>query len=452
MSSPRLVPSDVLGDERLALLDAASARSLRWGEVAELAARVGGALEARHGPGARLAATLRADLPSSVLLFACLERGLELLPLHPRFTERERQQAISRFGPTLVEPFPLEEAARLPPPRAPAGGAGGGVLVLTSGSSAVPKAAVLSRAALAASARAAGAVLPLAPGDRALAALPLAHVGGLSILTRALASGSSVVLAERLDAVGTLDALRRFAVTRVSVVPTSLARLLDADRGELAGPSAILVGGAACPAPLLEACAARSIRALATYGLTEASSQVATQRPGDPRIVARGVGPPLPGVLVSVAEGRVRVGGPTLFSGYAGLPGAPLDRARDAEGLFDTGDLGRLEDGVLVIEGRAGDLLVTGGENVSPAEVEERLLATGRLLEVAVVGRDDPLWGQRVVAIVVPREPERFEPDRDLAGALGELAPFKRPKQVQVLRELPRLPSGKVDRRALARG
>jgi len=414
---------------------------LSWDQAARLATNLGAHLAGHR----RVAARLACDTPSVLLVLACLERGIELAPLHPRLTSAETERTLGRLRAdhVLASAPPLSELRDLPDAVPSGPGTDGAFVVSTSGSSAEPKGVLLSRAALVASARAAAANVPLGPADRTLACLPLAHVGGLSIVTRALVSGSSIVLVPEFDPGRVLAAISSERVTRASFVPTMLARLLDVDRGELSSPGAILVGGAACPSSVLETCAARGVRALPTYGLTEMASQVATRRPGT---TSRGVGPPLPGVDVAIRSGRIHVRGPMRMSGYDGA-----DPVFDDEGFFDTQDLGELAgDGSLVVLGRADDVIVTGGENVSPSEVEAALVASGAALEAAVVGEPDATWGQRVVAFVVPRRPD-FDPDRDLAAALAELASFKRPRMIRVRSALPRLASGKVDRAALRR-
>jgi O-succinylbenzoic acid--CoA ligase len=239
-------------------------------------------------------------------------------------------------------------------------------------------------------------------------------------------------------------------------VPTMLRALLERDAGSaLARPRAVLVGGAACPMPLLEQCAARRVRAVTTYGLTEACSQVTTQRlrEGEHLAAEPGSGAPLEGVALSVVDdagralppdtvGRIRVRGPTLMQGY--FRHEPL-----APGAwFETGDLGALDgEGRLFVHARRTDLVVSGGENVYPAEVEQALEACPGVGQALVFGVADERWGQRVAAVLVPSDPARGLDEGAVYEALAaRLAGYKRPKSVCVVDALPLLGNGKVDR------
>lgn len=321
------------------------------------------------------------------------------------------------------------------------------VIVPTSGSTGRRKLAVLSRRALAAAAAASHAILPLGPEDRWLLAMPLAHVGGLSIVTRALAARATVALVPEgpLDAGAVGLALERCRVTVASFVPTMLDRVLESAGGGRPPRHlrAVLVGGAAASPALLERAWRAGWPVRATYGLTETSAQVATAEGGARARAAR----PLPGVEVSVrADGRVRVAGPTLFDGY--LTDAGIDDARDADGFFVTDDFGALDaDGRLSILGRTGELIVSGGENVYPAEVEAALDGAAGVERIAVFGAPDERWGEIVCAAVVARSFDRARFD---AEARARLAPHARPRMVVEVTELPLTASGKLDRAALA--
>jgi O-succinylbenzoic acid--CoA ligase len=236
-------------------------------------------------------------------------------------------------------------------------------------------------------------------------------------------------------------------VTLLSVVPAQLAQLLD--RSPVWNPPAfvraILVGGAPTPAALLNQAADRGWPVLTTYGLTEACSQVATQRPGTVNRGDLGSGRPLPGIEVRIVDGSIQVRGRTLFARYLPAGGAPLD----AEGWFTTGDEGRLDDaGNLHVLGRRDDAIITGGEKVLPHEVEEALRSCPGVADACVLGAPDPTWGQIVSALIVPREAP--PPTAALAHELARLAPYKRPRRLAFATALPMSPSGKLDRRAAA--
>ncbi|MCZ7685002.1 MAG: AMP-binding protein [Sandaracinaceae bacterium] len=293
------------------------------------------------------------------------------------------------------------------------------VIVFTSGTSGVPKGVCLSRAALVAATEAHAAALPWMERDRWLLAMPLAHVGGLLVVLRCLAARRAVVLGpDRFEPRALLEAAARGEATLMSLVPTMLERLLPAPPP----PSvrAVLLGGAACPPELLARGAPPAGRCSPTYGLSECTAQVCTQRLGGER--ARGVGPPLPGIEVRVREGVIEVRGPTRMDGYLDEP--PLAR----EEWVRTGDLGALDgEGLLLVFGRADDVIVTGGENVDPLAVEEALRAHPEVDAACVVGVDDVRWGQAVVALIVARDPAsppvRRSPALAPRGTRGELRP-----------------------------
>jgi O-succinylbenzoic acid--CoA ligase len=314
-------------------------------------------------------------------------------------------------------------------------------ILFTSGTSGTPKGAILTAEAFVASAAASAQNLGWLANDRWIACMPLCHVGGLSILTRCLLARRAVVLHPRFDADSVLESIEARGGSFLSVVPTMLRALLEADRrGTLARLRAVLVGGAAAPPPLLEECQARGLRALATYGLTEACSQVTAQRLADAPS-SRGSGPPLPGTSVRIDRGRILVAGPTLMRGYLGQPELP------PAAWFDTGDLGELDDrGHLLVHARRTDLVVTGGENVYPAEVEAALESCPGVHRAAVFGVPDDRWGEIVAAAIEPG-PGGAPTLEALAAALVPLlAPFKRPRRVCFVPRLPAVGPDKPDR------
>lgn len=242
--------------------------------------------------------------------------------------------------------------------------------------------------------------------------------------------------------------MERDEVTLLSVVPTMLGRLMRARGGSWTphpALRAILVGGASWPAPLRAEAARRGLPAIATYGCTEACSQVTTQALSD--VGQPGSGRPLPGVRIRLREGEIQVHGDTLMDGYVGQPGDSQPFTDD--GWLRTGDLGELRaDGQLDVIGRADDRIVTGGENVVPGEVERWLRTVPGIVDACVFGVPDADWGA-VVAAAVVAGPEPFSDDVLRDRMRHELAPHKRPKRVAVLDALPLNRSGKVDRGAV---
>ncbi len=358
-------------------------------------------------------------------VLASLQARRPVRLVHPRWTEAERRR------------LPTEDVASIGDTAA---------IVFTSGTTGRPKGARLGRAALIAAAEASAARLGWREDDRWLLDLPLAHVGGLSILTRCLAARRCLVLPEPggFSPERFLRSVEAHRVTLASVVPTMLKRLLEATPAPPPSLRAVLVGGAALDPGLRRRARDAGWPILATYGLTEACAQVATERPGEP---SAGVGPPLPGVELRIVDGGIQLRGPTLFSGYVGEP----ERPRDA--WYPTGDLGRLDaDGHLHVHARRSDLVVSGGENVYPAEVEAALRGLPEVEDALVFGLPDAEWGQIVAAAVVARGSRRPSLESVRAALVGVLADYKRPRHLCWLARLPLGRTGKPDREAARRG
>lgn len=383
------------------------------------------------------------DLPTAVTIHAHMAMGTPMLLLHPRLTARERQALIQAAEVAAPNQPPSQDDVRTL------------AIVHTSGSSGTPKGVVLSRRAFAASAAASAANLGWEEADRWLLPLPLAHVGGLSILTRCLLARRPAVLAPSPEPRALMEAVRRHRVTLMSLVPTVLTRLLDLDPP--APPPdhlrAVLLGGAAASPALLRRAADAGWPVLTTYGLTEACSQVTTQRLGTINRGEAGSGPPLPGIELRIGDDdAIHVRGPTLFSGYVPAGDDPfLD-----DGWFPTGDHGRLDahDNLHVL-GRRGDRIVTGGENVDPVEVEQALERLPGVREACVFGVADEEWGEVVCAALVVEEeragPEGAALESAVRTLRDRLAPFKLPRRLAVVESLPKNPTGKLDRPEAAR-
>jgi O-succinylbenzoic acid--CoA ligase len=344
-------------------------------------------------------------------------------------------------GGEAVAPLDCEQP---PPPRDPGPGQ---VVLTTSGSTGTPKWVQLSAAALTASAVATHARLG-GPG-RWLLALPAQHVAGLQVLVRATLAGSQLAA---LDLRGGFDPAAFGTAARslvcesgrcyTALVPTQLARLLDTDPGPVTGFDAVLLGGSTPPAELLRRAQTAGVRVVTTYGMTETAGGCVYD------------GRPLDGMQVRVdgpeaGTGRVELAGPMLATGYLDAPEDTAAAFRD--GWFRTSDLGQLDgQGQLQVLGRADDVVVTGGLNVAPADVEDVLTGMPGVAAACVVGLPDSKWGERVTAVVVPVDPGRPpDPGALRAAARRLLTGAQTPKEIVLFDSLPLRGVGKPDRSAV---
>jgi O-succinylbenzoic acid--CoA ligase len=405
------------------------ARAYTFAEVAQLARERSGSLarDARERTPYPLVG--ESTLEAVVTLYALLELRVPALLLHPRLAGAERAALVALAA--RLGPIPHEDAA---------------AVVFTSGTSGEPRGVVLTRTAFVASARASAANLGWRDDDCWLACMTTAHVGGLSILTRCLAARRAVALEPRFDAAMFAAWIDDHRATLASVVPTMLARALDANPtwNAPAHLRAILVGGAAAPAPLLARAAERRLPLVTTYGSTETCSHVAATR-YDNRYALRddAAGEPLPGVEIRVVDGRIHVRGAMLMAGYWDAP------ALAPHAWFDTGDAGFLDArGALHVLGRGCDVIVTGGENVHPAEVERVLQSVPGVAAAGVFGVADDVWGETVAAALVI-EGEAPSDAALVAHVDARLARYKRPRRVCIVGALPQTRAGKLDRDAL---
>jgi len=346
------------------------------------------------------------------------DAGDALLPVDPRLPAPAVDALIERLAPTVVIDADGDEHRRGAGRTTDDGDA---LVVATGGSTGEPKGVVLTHAALTAASAASSRRLDVDPDtDHWLGCLPLAHVGGLGVVIRALHTGTPLTLAARPDAATFADALDAGA-TLTAVVPTVLGRT------DLSGFRRVLVGGAAPPSGLPG-------NVVTTWGMTETSGGVVYD------------GTPLDDVEVRAEDGRLLVRAPTLLRVYRSAD-ADLDPRRP-DGWFDTADAGEVApDGTVVVRGRVGDLIVTGGENVWPAAVEPVLANHPGVADVAVVGRPDPAWGAVVTAVVVPTDagaPPTLDSLRHHVRAV--LPAHAAPRRLELVDALPRTRLGKLQR------
>jgi O-succinylbenzoic acid--CoA ligase len=335
-------------------------------------------------------------------------------------------------------------------------------ILFTSGTTGQPKGAMITYGNHFYSAMASAYRLGLDPQDIWLSCLPLYHVGGLAVIFRCCLYGTAVDLHALFDVAAIQQSFQAKAITLISLVPTMLQRLLDAVPATRWPPSLrlILLGGAAAAPELWQRIQAGGLPLAATYGLTEAASQVATSMPPATAAKPGSVGKPLLFTRIRIADqlgqtlprgayGEICVRGPTVMAGYLHNPAATEAAIRDGE--LCTGDIGYLdEEGDLWLVQRRSDLIVSGGENVYPAEVEKVLRAHPDVAQACVVGIADQEWGQKVAAMVVPL------PERDIEAAelrdycRRSLAGYKIPKLIHFTSALPMTSSGKVHRLQVA--
>jgi o-succinylbenzoate---CoA ligase len=390
--------------------------------------------------GSIAAMTMHARREQVVLVHALMKAGAVLLPLSPQLSAAERARVIDAEEPAID----LDDAGELTQTEADLPLLGEHDMdevackVMTSGSTGAPDPVGLTYGNFLWSSVASAFNIGVEPDDRWLCCLPLSHISGLGIVIRSVIYGTAAVVHDGFDVDSVAATLEQEEISVVSLVTTMLTRLLDAG-ADLSGPRAILVGGGPVPEAPLEEALGRGATVVQTYGLTEACSQVTTLAPVDARRKLGSAGRPLLTTHLRIQDGEILVQGPTVAPGRA-----------DADGWLHTGDLGRIdEEGFLYVEDRIDDMIVSGGENIVPAEVENVLMRHPEVADAAVVGREDPEWQQAVTAIVVLHEGSRATPD-DLRRHCAEaLAGFKVPKRVELAAALPRTPSGKLMRRAL---
>ena len=323
-------------------------------------------------------------------------------------------------------------------------------IVFTSGTTGKPKGAQITFGNLYHSALASAERLGSSPDDRWLCPLPFYHVGGLSIIFRSALYGSSIVLPESTSTNAIIKGLHDAQATIVSLVPTQLYRMLEAGFEPPPSLRLILLGGAAATPELVARCLEKNLPIALTYGMTECASQVATATPEQVRAKPGTVGKPLDGTTVRIVDdqgrdlplgeyGEIVVSGATVMQGYLDQP--------PTNGTFHTGDIGYLDaDGDLWIVQRRSDLIVSGGENVYPSEVESVLRQHPAVEDACVVGLPDPEWGQRVAAMVALRTGQSLAEADLIAFSRERLAGYKQPRKIVFVDELPQTASGKVQR------
>ncbi len=460
----------------------ADGRTSSYADVLALVGRAAGVLEAHElAPGDRLVLQVEKSMEALAIYAACLARGIVFVPLNTAYTATELDYFVTDAEPSLFVCDPTR-AADIDAPTLTLSATGTGsfaeamaedagslapvdrrpddlaAFLYTSGTTGRPKGAMLSQENLLSNASALVEAWRVTSGDTLLHALPIFHAHGLFVaVNTTLLAGARMIFLPKFDVATVLEHLPD--ATTMMGVPTFYTRLLASGEftRERTGHMRLFVSGSA---PLLAETHARfeertGHRILERYGMTETGMNCSNPYEGERR--AGTVGFPLPGTELRIVEdgaevprgevGLIEVRGPNVFSGYWQKPEKTAEEFRDG-GWFVTGDLGRIDaDGYVHIVGRAKDLVISGGYNVYPKEVEEVLDAAPGIREAAVIGVPHPDFGEGVVAVLVPDGEIDLSVVRQAASQ--QLADYKRPKVYEVVDELPRNTMGKVQKAAL---
>jgi O-succinylbenzoic acid--CoA ligase len=467
----------------VAVVDAATGESWTFRKLDSVVDDAAGRLAAMGvEAGDRVAVLLETRPEFAHLVFATARLGAELVPLNVRLATPALRSQVETASPNLVVCEGDTESAAAELGDVPVVSVDDGdvprlgardpadfdaanlawddtrAVMFTSGTTGQPKAVRLTSRNVAASAAASATRLGVLPDDRWCCPLSLYHMGGLSVVLRSAFYGTTAVLTRGFDAETVLNEIERYDCTGVSLVPTMVKRLLDAEAVIPDSLRFALVGGAPTPPDLVERALDAGLPICPTYGMTETASQVATLPARDAEDHPESVGRPMFGTRVTIVdeygspelpgeEGEIVVSGPTVTPGYLD---EELTAERRCEYGLRTGDRGRIDtDGFLYVGGRQADQLITGGENVHPEEVADALREHPGIEEVAVVGVPSDEWGERVGALVVPTDERSDDLNGDEVRSFcdGRLAGYKHPRVVTVADELPRTASGTVARR-----
>jgi fatty-acyl-CoA synthase len=414
---------------RTAVID--GERSASFAELDALASRVAGGLAARGiGRGDRVAALMRNGIGLCALYYGVAKLGAILCPVNWRLAPPEVDHIVRDCGARLV----LSEVEEVvgTPASPPAVESDAPLLICyTSGTTGRPKGAVLTHANMYWVSDSVTSTLDYRRGDVSLIAAPMFHVGGLSFATMFVHRGATAVTMRAWDAREAVSLIQHHGVHHFFAVPTMLASLLAAG-GDLASLRWLLTGAAPTPAELFEGFEKRGVVLIDSYGCTETAG------------AATCMGKPFLHAEVRLAsDGEIQVRAPHVFAGYWNDPAAT--QAALADGWLQTGDIGRYDgEGRLQVVERKKDMIITGGENVYSAEVEQLLATHPAIAEVAVVAAPDARWGEAVCAVVVLRQGQALDLASLKGFCVGRIAGYKVPTRL-VVREsaLPRTVTGK---------
>ncbi len=475
-------------------------RDVSYGALAELVHRLASAMAASGLKRGACAAYLGVNSPEMLaLLFACARLGALFMPLNWRLAGPEHRQMLEHCPPSLlfVEPQFIAQTDAFkatlasltsvafgqtqpgwigyddflargadPVPQDPGLDPATPLLICyTSGSTGKPKGVLLSQDALAWNAVNCADMHDLRPEDRILTTLPLFHVGGLNNLTTpALQAGCTVVLHPKFDAEASIDAIERERITLTVLVPAQLDMMMASPRWQSADLSSlrmITTGSTIVPARIIRAVHARGVPLVQIYGATETCPIAACLKAADAERKAGSAGKAAAHCELRIvddagkdvaqgATGEILVRGPNVMSGYWRAPQETA--AALVDGWFHSGDMGHQDaEGYVYVDGRRKEMIISGGENIYPAEIENLLAECQDIAEASVIGRPDERWGEVVVAVVAPKTGHTLTPASVLKLLEGRIARYKHPKEVVFVGELPKTALGKVRKEDLRR-
>ncbi|MBE0642836.1 MAG: o-succinylbenzoate--CoA ligase [Bacteroidetes bacterium] len=445
--------------ERIALVD--GDERWNWSRLHDEARALAAELQQTHGvaPGDIVATALENDAGHVILLHAIFLCGAIAAPLNVRLTAAEQSRQIAHLQPRLFLSEPVSftaSSADFHPVQTDESRLCS--ILFTSGTSGEMKAVPHTWMNHRASAEGSAENLGVRTDDNWMCVIPLYHIGGLAIVTRSLFYGTALTVWKGFEASAILETLGRERITLLSLVPTMLQRMLEANASftaaSLPALRAILLGGAAASRTLWDDALARGLPVLGTYGLTETCSQVVTASPSALAAMAGSAGRPIGGAelriedehgnaLTSGNTGEICIRGTMVATGY--LRNVPLTAERFANGWFHSGDVGMIDDAnCLHVIGRRDDMIVTGGENVYPTEIEDILVRHPAVHETAVTGVEDADWGQKIAAAIVCHADLTVAELEDWCRR--EMAGYKIPRVWLRVEVLPRTASGKLIR------
>jgi fatty-acyl-CoA synthase len=399
------------------------------------------------------------DPRALALLRACERLGLRYVPLNWRLAAPELAAIARHAGlQRLLHDEAMSALAQqvksdaaLPLPWAEGHEPGDLMLVYTSGTTGQAKGAIHTSAAMRANVDMAIDAQALDAKTRTLAVLPLFHVGGLCIqVLPTLAAGGVVRLHARFDAAAWLHDVAAWRPTTSLLVPAAMRTLVehpDWERTDLSSLRFVNTGSQVVPRALIDAFHARHVPVCQVYGATETGPVTIVLRPEEAMAHPGAAGRPARGVQVRLVDGEVQVRAPNLARGYHRAPHDPAF----ADGWFRSGDLATVDgQGLVTIVGRSKELIISGGENIHPAEIENLALTDAAVAEAAVVGVPDARWGEAAWLVLVPRAGMAIDEARLRQRFDAQLARFKHPRRIVVADALPKTALGKVRRRELA--